>query len=51
MRRELPQQVEELETPLTADEERLVAQLLEPARRLELEETWMRWRWMEGPDA
>lgn len=51
MRRELPQHIETLETPLSADEERLVAQLLEPARRLELEETWMRWRWMEGPDA
>ena len=51
MRRELPQHIEELETPLTADEERLVAQMLEPARRIELEETWMRWRWMDGPDA
>ncbi len=51
MRRELPQQIETLETPLTAEEEQLVAQLLEPARRLELEDTWMRWRWMEGPDA
>ena len=51
MRRELPQHIEALETPLSAEEERLVAQLLEPARRLELEETWMRWRWMEGPDA
>lgn len=51
MRRELPQHIEALETPLSADEERLVAQMLEPARRVELEETWMRWRWMEGPDA
>ena len=51
MRRELPQHMEALETPLSVEEERLVAQLLEPARRLELEETWMRWRWMEGPDA
>ena len=51
MRRELPQHIETLETPLSADEEKLVAQLLEPARRTELEETWMRWRWMEGPDA
>ena len=51
MRRELPQHIETLETPLSAEEERLVAQLLEPARRTELEETWMRWRWMEGPDA
>ena len=51
MRRELPQHIESLETPLSAEEEKLVAQLLEPARRTELEETWMRWRWMEGPDA
>lgn len=51
MRRELPRHIETLETPLSAEEEKLVAQLLEPARRTELEETWMRWRWMEGPDA
>jgi regulator of sirC expression with transglutaminase-like and TPR domain len=51
MRRELPQHIETLATPLSADEEKLVAQMLEPARRTELEETWMRWRWMEGPDA
>lgn len=51
MRRELPRHIEQLETPLSADEERLVAQMLEPARRVELEETWMRWRWMDGTDA
>ncbi|MFC5455034.1 transglutaminase-like domain-containing protein [Prosthecobacter fluviatilis] len=51
MRRELPRHIETLETPLSQEEEKLVAQLLEPARRGELEETWMRWRWMEGPDA
>ncbi|MFZ2280089.1 MAG: transglutaminase-like domain-containing protein [Prosthecobacter sp.] len=51
MRRELPMHIGSLETPLSAEEEKLVAQLLEPARRTELEETWMRWRWMEGPDA
>ncbi|MBB5034078.1 transglutaminase-like domain-containing protein [Prosthecobacter vanneervenii] len=51
MRRELPECIERLETPLSHEEERLVAQLLEPARRTELEETWMRWRWMDGPDA
>ncbi len=51
MRRDLPQQMETLETPLTSDEEQLVAEMLEPARRTELEETWMRWRWMDGPDA
>lgn len=51
MRRELPSHVEALPTPLTVEEERLVAQLLEPARRTELEETWMRWRWLEGQEA
>lgn len=51
MRRDLPQHIEALDTPLSAEEERLVAQLLEPARRTELEETWMRWRWLDGPDA
>lgn len=51
MRHELPQHLETLETPLTADEEHLVAQMLEPARRSELEETWRSWRWMEDPDA
>lgn len=51
MRRDLPQHIETLETPLSADEEKLVAEMLEPARRTELEETWMRWRWMDGPDA
>ncbi|MCF7785811.1 MAG: transglutaminase-like domain-containing protein [Prosthecobacter sp.] len=51
MRRDLPQHIETLETPLSVDEEKLVAEMLEPARRTELEETWMRWRWMEGPDA
>lgn len=51
MRRELPQHIEALETPLTPEEERLVAELLEPARRTELEETWMRWRWLPDDDA
>ena len=51
MRRELSERLQHLNRPLSADEERHVGRLLEPARRAELEETWMRWRWMEGPDA
>ena len=47
---ELPDQVEQLERPLTREEERIVAHLLEPVRRNDLEETWMRWRWLKDPD-
>jgi len=51
MRHELPNWLELLDEPLTAEEEALVANLLEPARRLELEEIWMRWRWLDGANA
>lgn len=51
MRRELPERLRHLKRPLTADEERHMGRLLEPARRAELEETWMRWRWLESPHA
>jgi regulator of sirC expression with transglutaminase-like and TPR domain len=51
MRRELPEFLEMLDDPLTPEEERVVAGLLEPARRTELEEMWMRWRWLEGEHA
>lgn len=47
---ELPHQLEQLDRPLTEEEERIVAELLEPVRRSELEETWMRWRWLNDPD-
>lgn len=50
MHLELPQQLEQLERPLTAEEERIVAELLEPVRRADLEENWMRWRWLRTPD-
>lgn len=43
---ELPHQLEQLDRPLTDEEERLVAALLEPIRRADLEDTWMRWRWL-----
>jgi regulator of sirC expression with transglutaminase-like and TPR domain len=51
MRRELPERLQHLNRPLSADEERHFGRLLEPARCAELEETWMRWRWLENPHA
>ena len=51
MRRELPQFLELLDQPLTPEEEQAVAELLEPARRTEMEEIWMRWRWLESSTA
>ncbi len=51
MRRELPERLQHLKRPLTLDEERHVGRLLEPARRAELEETWMRWRWLDNAHA
>lgn len=47
---ELPQHLEEMDRELTPEEERIVAELLEPVRRSELEDTWMRWRWLSGAD-
>lgn len=47
---DLPEQLERLERPLTAEEEGIVAELLEPVRRADLEETWMRWRWLRLAD-
>lgn len=47
---ELPSHLEHLERPLTPEEEGVVADLLEPVRRADLEETWMRWRWLATPD-
>lgn len=51
MRRDLPERLKHLSRPLSSEEERHVGRLLEPARRAELEETWMRWRWLESPHA
>jgi Transglutaminase-like superfamily len=51
MRRELPHFLEMLDEPLSPEEEQTVAELLEPARRTEMEEIWMRWRWLEGSTA
>lgn len=47
---ELPDQLEQLDRPLTDEEEKIVSELLEPVRRADLEETWMRWRWLKTPD-
>jgi len=49
IRQELPERLRLMDRQLTADEERHMGRLLEPARRAELEETWMRWRWLDLP--
>lgn len=49
IRQDLPERLRLMDRQLTADEERHMGRLLEPARRAELEETWMRWRWLEQP--
>jgi hypothetical protein len=51
MRRDLPERLRHLQRPLTAEEEHHVGRLLEPVRKTELEETWMRWRWLESSHA
>ncbi len=49
MRPELAVHLSRLDRPLTVEEDRQVARLLEPVRRGELLESWMRWRWLESP--
>ncbi|HYF37561.1 MAG TPA: transglutaminase-like domain-containing protein [Prosthecobacter sp.] len=51
MRKDLPERLRDLDRPLTAQEEHHMSRLLEPARRSELEETWMRWRWLDSSTA
>jgi hypothetical protein len=51
IRRDLPERLRHLDRELTADEEHHVSRLLDPARKAELEETWMRWRWLDNPHA
>ncbi|MCB1228241.1 MAG: transglutaminase family protein [Verrucomicrobiales bacterium] len=51
MRKDLPLHLAHLERPLSVTEDRMVAQMLAPVRREELLEQWMRWRWMDQPDA
>jgi len=51
IRRELPEHLRLIDRPLTADEERHLNRILLPARQTDLEETWMRWRWLDQPTA
>ena len=51
MRPELPRHLAQLERPLTVEEDRQVARLLEPVRRGELMDSWLRWRWLDSPVA
>jgi len=44
MKRELPERLADLDRPLTAAEEGIMADLLAPSRREELEDTWFAWR-------
>ena len=44
MKRELPDQLAALDQPVSAEEERILADLLAPSRREELEDSWMSWR-------
>lgn len=49
IRQELPERLRLMDRPLTPEEEMRMGCLLEPARRAELEERWMRWRWLDHP--
>lgn len=51
IRKDLPERLKALDRPLSSEEEQHVARLLEPARKAELEETWLRWRWLDQPNA
>ncbi len=51
MRPDLPRHLAQLERPLTVEEDRQVARLLEPVRRGELMDSWLRWRWLDSPVA
>ena len=51
MRRDLPERLAAHGEPLDAEQERLIAEILTPACREELEETWMAWRWLSTPEA
>jgi regulator of sirC expression with transglutaminase-like and TPR domain len=51
MRKDLPLHMAKLDRPLTVEEDRLVSRMLEPIRRNELLDSWMRWRWLDQPPA
>jgi len=44
MRRDLPEHLADLDRPLTSGEECIMADLLAPSRREDLEDTWFVWR-------
>ncbi len=44
MKRELPERLASLDRPLSQDEDALMAELLGPSRREELEDSWLSWR-------
>ena len=44
MKRELPERLATLDRPLTAEEERILADMLAPSRREDLEDCWLNWR-------
>lgn len=46
LRRALPEQLLTLDEPLDSEQERLLNDLLAPACREELEESWLSWRWL-----
>jgi regulator of sirC expression with transglutaminase-like and TPR domain len=46
MRRELPESLLALGEPLDEDQERLIAEILNPVCREELEASWLAWRWL-----
>src|SRR5205809_510611 len=51
MRRDLPERLLALGVPLDPEHERLIAEILTPVCREELEETWLAWRWLSTPEA
>lgn len=51
MRRELPERLLALPVPLDGQQERLLAEILTPVCREDLEETWLAWRWLSSPEA
>lgn len=48
IRRDLPERLDLMDRPLTEEEEQHLGRLLEPAQQADLEETWMRWRWLDN---
>lgn len=51
IRRELPERLLALTVPLDGQQERLLAEILTPVCREDLEETWLAWRWLSTPEA